>query len=417
MATLLLPFVALYTATLLLLIGVGLLGTFLSLQLTVEGVSAQTIGVVMSANFFGMLVGAFQCHKLIKSVGHIRAFTAFAALATAVVMLHGMHSSPAFWGILRFFTGISTIGLYMVIESWLNECTQAHSRGKVLAIYMVMSYMGMAIGQQLLNFGNAYNLEILYIVGLMLVLCLVPVAVTHSIHPQSPEFEHFDVREVFRKTPTGMLGCFSSGLLNSAFYAIGPVFCYQIGLTVSELSLVMTVTILGGMLLQWPMGAISDKFDRTYVLAAIGLMTTLISVAILFLAGESFFFFLLLMSIFGGLLFTLYPVSVARAHDVFDIKDIVPVSSALLLSYGAGATIGPILASAVMFLTDNAYGLFTYCSLIAALYALITFYLRNRQLITVVAAEDNSAFVVLKNSSPVAAVINPHSEVIDNSEE
>jgi len=210
-----------------------------------------------------------------------------------------------------------------------------------------------------------------------------------------------------------VLGCFSSGLLNSAFYAIGPVFCYQIGLTIPELSLVMTVTILGGMLLQWPMGTISDKFDRTYVLAFIGLLTTLISVAILFLAGESFFFFLLLMSIFGGLLFTLYPVSVARAHDVFDTKDIVPVSSALLLSYGAGASIGPILASTVMSLTD-AYGLFTYCSIVAALYALITFYLRNRQIITVVAAEDNSAFVVMKNTTPVAAAIDPRSEMIDD---
>lgn len=414
MATLLMPFFALYTATLLLLIGIGLLGTYLSLQLTVQGVSAQVIGLVMSANFLGMLIGAFQCHKLIKSVGHIRAFTAFAALATAVVMLHGIHSSPVFWGVLRFFTGISTIGLYMVIESWLNECTQADSRGKVLAIYMVMSYMGMAIGQQLLNLGNTLNLEILYLVGLMLVLCLVPVAVTHSIHPAPPEFEHFDVRKVFRKTPIGMLGCFSSGLLNSAFYAIGPVFCFQIGLTVSELSAVMTVTILGGMLLQWPMGAISDKFDRTYVLAIISLTTTLICLAILFLAGKSYFLFLVLMSLFGGLLFTLYPVSVARAHDLFDSKDIVPVSSALLLSYGAGATIGPILASSVMSLSENVYGLFAYCSAVAALYAAITFYLRKKQIITVVAAEDNTAFVIIKNTSPVAAAIDPRTDMSDD---
>lgn len=410
MATLLMPFVALYTATLLLLIGVGLLGTYLSLQLTVQGVSAQIIGIVMSANFFGMLLGAFQCHRLIKSVGHIRAFTAFAALATAIVMLHGINSSPIFWGILRFLTGFSIIGLYMVLESWLNECTQPNSRGKVLAIYMVMSYMGMAIGQQLLNLGNTFNLQILYIVGFVLVLCLVPVAVTHSIHPVTPEFEHLNVIELFRKTPTGMLGCFSAGLLNSAFYAIGPVFCYQIGLTISELSMVMTVTILGGMLLQWPVGAISDKFDRTYVLAFIGILTALISVAILYLAGNSYYLFLFLMSLFGGLVFTLYPVSVARAHDVFEAKDVVAVSSALLFSYGAGATIGPVLASTIMSVSDTAYGLFVFCSVVSALYGFITFFLRNRQIITVVAAEDNSAFVVMKNSSPVASAIDPRIE-------
>lgn len=408
------PFVALFTATLLLLTGVGLLGTYLPLQLTVQGVSAQIIGLVMSANFFGMLVGAFQCHKLIKSVGHIRAFTALAALATAIVMLHGIYSSLIFWGILRFFSGISTIGLYMVIESWLNECTQPDSRGKVMAIYMVMSYMGMAIGQQLLTFGNTFDLQIFYMVGLMLVLCLVPVAVTRSIHPEAPVFEHLGVFELLRKTPTGMLGCFSSGLLSSAFYAIGPVFCHQIGLTISELSLVMTVTILGGMLLQWPVGIVSDRFDRTYVLATIGLLTACISIAVWFFAGKSYLLFLLLMFVFGGLLFTLYPVAVARAHDVFDQKDTVPVSSALLLSYGAGATIGPVLASTVMSATNSAYGLFIYCLIVAAMYAFITFFLRNRQIITVVAAEDNTAFVVMKNSSPVAASIDPRSLASDS---
>lgn len=248
----------------------------------------------------------------------------------------------------------------------------------------------------------------------MLVLCLVPVAVTHSIHPESPKFKRLDTLELFRKTPAGMIGCFTSGVLNSAFYAIGPVFCYQIGLTVSELSMVMTVTIFGGMLLQWPVGVISDRFDRTYVLACLGILTAFISVAILFYAGKSYLLFLFLMFVFGGLVFTLYPVSVARAHDVFDITDIVPVSSTLLLFYGAGATIGPILASSVMSATNTAYGLFICSSVVAAVYALFTFYLRNRQIITVVPAEDNSDFVVMRNSSPVAAVIDPRSEAPDS---
>jgi MFS family permease len=408
-----LSFVALYTAVFLLMTGIGLLGTYLPLRLTLEAVSAQMVGFVMSAYYLGMIVGAFQCHRLIKSVGHIRAFAAFAALTTAIVMLHGIYISPLFWGVLRFFCGISTIGLYMVIESWLNECAEPSSRGRVLSIYMVMSFLGMGVGQQLLNLGEKQNMQMFYLVGLMVALCLVPVAVTRSIHPQLPKFERFNAIKLFRRAPTGMLGCLSSGMLNGAFYSIGPVFCHQIGLSVSQLSLVMTVTIMGGLVLQWPVGTLSDRFDRTYVLAFLGLTIAILSIIILLLAEKSYSAFLVLMVVFGGLIFTLYPVSVARAHDVFNPEDIVPVSSVLLLSYGIGAAIGPVLATTTMSLMHSGYGLYAYFSVVALLYGVITFLLRHREFITVVPAEDNSEFVIIKNTSPMAAVIDPRVELGD----
>ncbi len=405
MASVILPFIALYSAVLLLMTGIGLLGTYLPLQLTIAGVSAQIIGFVTSSYFAGMLFGAFQCHRLIKSVGHIRSFAAFAALVTAVVMLHGLYMGPLFWGALRFLAGVATIGLYMVIESWLNECSQPRIRGKVLAIYMMVSYLGMGVGQQLLNFGNSFNLPMFYMVGLMLALSLVPITLTHSISPQLPAVERINAVELFRKTPTGMLGCLCAGLLSSAFYAIGPVFCHQIGLSVSELTLVMTVTIFGGMVLQWPIGAVSDRFDRTFVLIFLGFMVMLVSIIIFFFAATSYTLLLVLMTIFGGLAFTLYPVAVARAHDIFEPRDIVAVSSVLLLSYGAGAAAGPLLASSFIAMLDSAYGLFAFCSMVSGCYALLTFFLRQQKIITVVAPEDNSDFVALKSSSPVAASI------------
>jgi len=247
----------------------------------------------------------------------------------------------------------------------------------------------------------------------MVALSLVPVAVTRSIHPQLPKFERFNIVELFRRAPTGMLGCFSSGMLNGAFYSIGPVFCHQIGLSVSELSLVMTVTIIGGLVLQWPVGTLSDRFDRTYMLAFLGLSIAILSIVILLLAEKSYSAFLVLMVVFGGLIFTLYPVSVARAHDVFDADDIVPVSSVLLLFYGIGATIGPVLASTVMASMNSGYGLYAYFSVIAFLYGVVTFYLRHREIITVVSAEDSSEFVIIKNTSPMAAVIDPRIDVGD----
>lgn len=405
MATVFLPFIALYSAVLLLMTGIGLLGTFLPVQLTVAGASTQTIGMVASSYFVGMLVGTFLCHRLIRSVGHIRSFAALAALVTAVVMLHGLYLDAVFWSVLRFLSGLATIGLYMIIESWLNECTQRHQRGKVLAIYMIMSYLGMTLGQQLLNFGNTFNLPMFYVVGLMLALCLVPVTLTHSIHPQLPDFERINALELFRKAPTGMLGCLSAGLLSSAFYSISPVFCHLIGLSISQLTLVMTVTILGGMLLQWPIGSLSDNFDRTYVLVFLGFMVALLSLAIFYSAGSSYALFLALMTAFGGLAFTLYPVAVARTHDLFEAKDIVPVSSVLMLSYGVGASMGPILASSTMTFVGSPYGLFVYFSAVGAGYAMVTLYLRKQKIVTVVASEDNSDFILMKNTSPITAAI------------
>lgn len=403
----------LYLAVLFLMTGVGLLGSYLALELTMAGKSEQVIGLVMSFFFIGMLVGAYQCHKLISSVGHIRAFAVFAAITTAVVMLHGMHTSPVFWGLLRFVSGVSITGLYMVVESWLNESAQPQLRGKVLALYMVISYLGMGLGQQLLNLGNSNGIQLFYVAGFTLTLCLVPVAVTHSLHPRLPEIEKLHPLQVLIKAPAGVSGCFLAGLLNSAFYSLVPVFCYQTGFSVMQLSLVMTMAIFGGMLFQWPIGTISDRYDRTYVLIIQGITLTFVSLTIMFLTNLFFPLFLALMVLYGGISFTLYPVAVARTHDVFAARNVVPVSSVLLLFYGLGASAGPVLASSAMTITASPYGLFAYFTCMAAIYSLITYILRRREAISIIAAENSTEFVALKSTSPVAAVMSP---LVDNIE-
>jgi MFS family permease len=391
--------------------GVGLLGTSLSLKLTIGGAPAQVVGYVMALYYFGMFMGSFYCHRLIKSVGHIRSFAAFAAVTTAIAMLHGLYMSPMFWGVLRFFTGVCLIGLFMTIESWLNECAGSQFRGRAMSIYMVMNYLGMGAGQQLLNLGGVQETRSFLIVGLILALCLVPVVVTHSIHPKIPAFERFSILVLFRKAPIGMLGCLTSGLINGAFYSIMPVFCHQIGLTVSELSRVMTATIIGGLLLQWPVGNFSDRFDRTIVLAFIGLAITVLSVAIMLVAETLIFGLLVSMVMFGGLIFTIYPLSVARAHDLFDIKDIVPVSSVLLLFFGTGAMVGPILASAFMTVMKTPYGFFAYFAFVASLYSMTTFYLRKKEFVKIIPVDKNVPFVAMKETWPVVALIDSSGDV------
>jgi MFS family permease len=280
-----------------------------------------------------------------------------------------------------------------------------------MSAYMVVCYLGMGGGQFLLNIGQVQNTKIFLIISLLLVMCIVPVVVTRSIHPELPEFGQVNILRLSRKAPIGTLGCFLAGLLNGAFYSIFPVFCHKIGLQVTNLATVMSVTILSGLVLQWPVGAISDRFDRTYVLGCISAGIALISAVIAFPTEHSFILFLMGMILFGGFTFTVYPVSVARAHDLFEPTDIVPASSVLLLCYCIGATAGPTLASLTMMTLGTAYGFFAYCFLVSFLSAIIIFYLRKKEIITIVPVEDRSTFVAMKSTSPAAVLLDPRTDI------
>lgn len=410
MVSTLVSFTTLFVAVLVLMTGIGLLNTLLSLKLTLAGFSPQTIGSILACYFIGLILGSIYGHRLIERVGHIRAFAVFAAVTTAMVMLHGLVVSAAVWAVLRLLAGISTMGLYMVIESWLNECTEPRSRGRVFSVYMIMSYLGMSIGQQLLNVGNVETQELFFLVGFLISFSLVPVAITHAIHPELPPAQSFKIIPYFKRAPIGMLGCLSAGLVNSAFYAMGPVFGHQIQLTVSELSIFMTATILGGLSLQWPVGIISDRFDRTLVLPVLGVMVAAVALLAIFVGGMSYWLMIGVMALFGGLIFAVYPVAVARAHDLFEQKDIVPVSSCLLLSYGVGAALGPVGASTVMTMTGSPYGFLMFVAMIAGVYAVVTWVLRRIEKVEIVPVEAQVNFVPMESTSRIALQMDPRAE-------
>ena len=411
MIAILKPFIALYAAMLLVAMSLGLLATFLSLRLTIEGFSTQITGIILTSYFIGAVVGTFYCGRLIRSVGHIRSFSAFAALATAMIMLHGCYMSAIAWAVFRFFCGIATIGLFMVIESWLNECTQPQTRGRVFSIYMVMGYLGSGVGQQLLNLGEVKDQTLFFVIGFLLVSCTIPIAVTHSIHPELPEVEPVRLKSILQKAPMGMLGCFTAGLMNSSFYTMGPVFCHQINLSVSQLSYFMTITVLGGLLLQWPVGSFSDRFDRSVVIPILGGLFAVISGLMIVAAQSSFGILMAASAVFGGLMFTIYPSAVARAHDLFEPKDVVNVSSALLLFFGIGAVIGPIASSTAIELLDSPYGFYIFFSGASAIYAVVSFLLRQMEIAQIIPVEEQVDFMIMKHTSQMALQIDPRSEV------
>ncbi len=410
MASILKPFIALYTAMLLMAMGLGLLATFLSLRLTMGGFSTQITGMILTSYFIGSIVGTFYCRRLIRSVGHIRSFAAFAALATAMIMLHGCYISAIAWAGFRFFSGIAAIGLFMVIESWLNECTQPQARGRVFSIYMVIGYLGSSVGQQFLNLGDIKDQTLFFVIGFLLVSCIIPVALTHSIHPEMPEIEPVRLKTIIQKAPMGILGCFISGLMSSSFYTMGPVFCHQINLSVSQLSYFMTLTVFGGLLLQWPVGAFSDRFDRSVVIPILGGLFAVMSGLMIVAAQSPFWIFMVAAAMFGGLMFTIYPSAVARAHDMFEPKDVLNVSSVLLLFFGIGAVVGPIASSSVIELLDSPYGFYVFFSGTSAAFAMVSFILRQKEIAQSIPVKDQVDFMIMKHTSQVVLQIDPRLE-------
>ena len=408
-----LSFGALFTSALLFIMGGGVMNTQLSLRMAQAGFSTLAIGMTMACYFIGLVSGYFLCRRLIHRVGHIRSFAVFAAATTVIIILHGFYISAILWAILRFLNGVTVFGLFMIVESWLNECSQPETRGRVFSVYMTLTYIGIGIGQQFLNFGNAGGQNVFFIAALLFSLSLIPVAATRAVHPELPESERYTLKALFKKAPVGMSGCFAAGLINSAFFSMAPVFGTKIGFSVFQLSWFMSITVFGGFTVQWIIGIVSDRYDRTRILFIIAGLIALYSLIIVINTEASYVRLLVEMGIFGGFLFAVYPVSVARAHDVFEAKDAVVVSSALLLCYSIGAIFGPILASAVMTILKNPFGLYVYWSLVAGVFAALTIYLKHQERISIVPVDEQVNFIAMKNTSSVAMVLDPRTEVKD----
>jgi len=277
-------------------------------------------------------------------------------------------------------------------------------------MYMILTYLGMGLGQQLLNFGDIRGQDLFFVAGFILALCLVPVAVTHGIHPELPRPQRYRSLTLFRRAPLGILGCLTAGMINSAFYTMGPVFGSAIGLTATELSWFMTAAIFGGLIFQWPVGAVSDRLDRTAMLALLSVLIACVSGLLCMSSFRSGPGRIAAMAIFGGLIFALYPIAVARTHDLFEPEAIVPVSSVLLLFYGIGATVGPVAASHTIALSGRPQGLFLFCAAAGGLYAAVTFYFRRRGRVEFVPVDDQVRFRPMNRTSAVVMQIDPRGE-------
>lgn len=340
-------FSSLYFATLLMLLGSGLLSTYIGLSLSARGVSEIWIGALMTCYYVGLVGGASVGHRLIARVGHIRAFVASAGVVTASVLGHALSESVQLWLFLRILVGMAMMCQYMVLESWLNEQAESHQRGTVFAGYMVVTFLGLMLGQFVFTLMPELNIRHILFVAMCFSLCLVPVAVTKSLHPAPLHPAPLRIGFFVRRVPLALGTIAVSGLLLGSFYGMAPVYASGMGLGTSEVGVFMAVAIGSGLLAQWPVGWMSDRLDRSQLIQLNAIILTGVTL-VMGLAVVPGYALLVLAGLFGILAFTLYPLAVALANDHVEPEERVLLSAMLLVTFGLGASAGPLASSALM---------------------------------------------------------------------
>jgi MFS family permease len=399
---------SLLSATAVLLLGSGLLGTVVSLRAGMEVFSKGMIGLIMSGFFMGYVLGSYLGPRVIRSFGHIRSFSAFAAIGSASVILHGLWIDPLIWLLLRVITGICMLGMYLVIESWLNSLSTKETRGRLFAVYMTINLLAVGIGQYLILIYDVQSLAPFALIALFFSLALVPIALTRMEQPAAvPPTGHLGIGQLYATSPLAVFGALLSGMVSGAFWGMGPVYALNIGFDEAGIALFMSGVIFGGALLQWPLGHLSDHHDRRLVIFAVSLLAGVAAVAVFMLIDTHRALGLLAAFLFGGCAFSIYALSMAHASDHLDPRQVLQTSRGLLLLSGIGATLGPITAGLLMAWFDARVLISYFASLMFLLAALA---LLRRQVGTTMNTEDQTEFVIMARTSPVVLELDPRGE-------
>ena len=344
------PIASLMMGTALLLLGNGLLSTLIALRGSAEGYSDQLLGMMGSAYFVGFIVGTWLVPPLIRRMGHIRAFNFFAAAIAAIMLLHALIISPWVWLLLRLCVGIALVGFYTVIESWLNTQAQPERRGQIFAFYMVVNMGAIASAQQFLHLASPAEFILFSVAAIMVCLSVLPVAATRLPQPVISEVPRLTLSRIWHAAPAALLGALGSGFAMGAFWALGPVYAARLGMDAGMIATFMTITIIGGAALQWPLGRFSDRGDRRVALA-VATGGAALAAVLMAIFGAQPKAFLAAAFVFGGMAFATYPIVVAHLVDHLAQEDILSGSAGVLLLHGIGAAIGPTVAGALMGLT------------------------------------------------------------------
>ena len=341
-----------------LLLGYGIMqmgntfqGTLLSIRGGIEGFSPAQIGAVGSGFWAGIVIGSLRCGRWIRKIGHIRAFLALGAIASTAPLVHLLAIHPISWVAARTLTGFCFAGLFMVVESWLNGAATEHTRGQILSIYGMTGLLAGILGQLLLPAADPAGFRPFCVIAIIIAIALVPIALTQAVAPTQEGGEiRISLRELYRQSPFGLVAAFLCGVTTSAFFTLGPIFAQRRGLDTAGVAIFMASGTLGGFLLTYPLGLLSDRLDRRLAIigaAITATVTLLVLVAVVPKHAPPWIVYLC-VALFGGTIVPTYSVVMAHVNDAVGEGEFVAASGGLLIVQGAGAVVGPLVAGFAM---------------------------------------------------------------------
>ena len=358
-----------------LMLGAGLQNTLLGLRATVEGFPTPVTGLVMSCYYVGYLLGTLIAPRLLRRIGHVRVFAAFAALASVAALVHASWVHPLPWGAMRLISGLCFAGIYVVAESWLNHRATRTNRGRMLAVYMLVLYVGLGAAQFLLVLASPQTAAPFMMVSALISLAMVPIVASAQQTPEPAVPHPVSYRDLYRNSPLGVVAVAVSGMISSIIFSMGPVYARLNGSGTRGVAAFMAVSILAAVLTQYPVGRLSDRMDRRTVIASVCTLATLAAGGIAALGPLPRPVFLLLAALFSGSALTLYSLAVSHVNDKLEPAQMVAASSALLMMNGMAAAAGPALTGSLI----AAFGPRAYFATLATLTGALTVFDRWRK--------------------------------------
>lgn len=400
---------SLFLSCFILLMGSGLINILLPVRMGLEGVSTQVIGIVLSLYSVGLFVGALYSTSLIKRAGHIRMFAGCVSLGAVSILICSLYADPILWGAMRIVMGFCIACAFTAMESWLSDSSSKETRGQVLAIHNAVMLAGLFGGQFFMNVANPKDDVLFVIAGILLCTAVIPIALSSHVGPVIENVRSMSLRLLYRRSPLGVVSCLVSGMIYSALFSLLPVFAKEYDIIGFQLSLYMGAAILGAFILQFPVGYLSDRFDRRTVLLVLLIISaaadlTVTAMAALKIEWAVFF----ATAVTSGIIACTYPMSITEAFDKLRQSEMVSAMGSMILAFALGGIIGPYSASIVM----DQFGGASLFYFLAVIQMLLACFVVVRMFARQALPADEQEHFVMQGAASSAVVLDPRTDYV-----
>lgn len=391
----------------LLMIGNGLNGAVIGVRSGTEGFSVVVTGVIMAGYFAGFLLAPSLVVRMISAVGHIRVFAGLASAASSAVLVHSLSVVPVTWTAMRFVFGFCFAGLYIVIESWLGELSTPSTRGRMLAIYMIVSMGGLGIGQYLIAVADPNTFRLFVASSVLVSMALVPVTLAPTSNaPAMREPEKVSMRELLSVVPTGVIGSLMSGAATGVLFGLAAVYASRIGLSIDRTALFLVAPMVGAIVLQWPIGKLSDHVSRRLVIFGVVIAATVLCAVGALLPEQSLSVPVLMLGV-GGMMFPLYSLVVSYTLDWTDAEKTVGAAGTLVRINGTGALFGPLIAAPLMSWFGDVWFFWSMAAFFGVIVAYLTYRIAFKEAMEVERQRDFVPFPARASSFAFQLIAQP----------